>query len=264
MIEFNAKVCNLKGEAVPSVPLSKDYVQIFYTEVGGEKIENIVNIGLIARVIHYQNAKAREVISSTKTRNEINCSKKKFRKQKGGGVARHGSKNAPQFRGGAKAFGPSLYRDFEYSLNKQIRKAALCSALRIHFQRGTLFIIEDNDFLQPRTQEILKFLSIFPVYPAIINGQDENGNIPFIPMASVRSFRNNRKVPKSLFVGESKENQKNTLLGVKNLNSLGVNFIPAIGLNVKDVMNSTYLFIFRSALDNITKKCITKKEQKNV
>ncbi|MBV9063313.1 MAG: 50S ribosomal protein L4, partial [Alphaproteobacteria bacterium] len=63
-------------------------------------------IDLIQRVVEWQRAKRRSGTHKVLTRGEINRTKKKLGKQKGGGVARHGARSAPLFVGGAKAMGP--------------------------------------------------------------------------------------------------------------------------------------------------------------
>jgi large subunit ribosomal protein L4 len=61
---------------------------------------------LIQRVVVWQLAKRRSGQHKVLTRGEVNRTKHRVGKQKGGGVARHGARSAPLFVGGAKAMGP--------------------------------------------------------------------------------------------------------------------------------------------------------------
>ena len=61
---------------------------------------------LIARMIRYQLAKRRAGTHKTKGISDISGTTKKPFAQKGGGRARQGSLRSPQFRGGARIFGP--------------------------------------------------------------------------------------------------------------------------------------------------------------
>jgi len=66
--------------------------------------------------------------SQDKGISEIQGTTKKPYKQKGTGRARQGSLRSPQFRGGARIFGP-VVRSHEFSLQKKVRKLGLKTAL---------------------------------------------------------------------------------------------------------------------------------------
>ena len=61
---------------------------------------------ILARVVNWQLAKRRAGTHKTKGISEIQGTTKKPYKQKGTGRARQGSLRSPQFRGGARIFGP--------------------------------------------------------------------------------------------------------------------------------------------------------------
>src|ERR1700748_1315457 len=65
---------------------------------------------LIQRVVVWQLAKRRAGTHKVLTRGEINRTKHRVGKQKGGGVARHGARSAPLFVGGGKGMGPGAHR----------------------------------------------------------------------------------------------------------------------------------------------------------
>jgi len=72
---------------------------------------------------------------------EIARTGKKSVKQKGSGGARHGSRRAPQFRGGGRAFGPTP-RSHAIDLPKKVRALALKLALSAKAQAGELSIVD--------------------------------------------------------------------------------------------------------------------------
>jgi large subunit ribosomal protein L4 len=96
---------------------------------------------ILARVIDWQLAKRRAGTHKTKTIADIAGTTKKPYKQKGTGRARQGSLRSPQFRGGARIFGP-VVRSHEYSLNKKIRKLGLKTALSVKQAEGKLVVLD--------------------------------------------------------------------------------------------------------------------------
>ncbi|MBA1438768.1 MAG: 50S ribosomal protein L4 [Epsilonproteobacteria bacterium] len=80
--------------------------------------------------------------ASVKGRSEVSGGGRKPFKQKGGGRARQGSIRAPQFTGGAVAFGPQNNRNYNQKVNKKQKKLALNYALNEHAQNGTLFVVD--------------------------------------------------------------------------------------------------------------------------
>ena len=85
-------------------------------------------VDILHRMVRYQGLKAMAGTHDTKGRAEIAYTGHKVGKQKGGGVARHGSRRAPQFRGGGRAFGPTP-RSHAIDLPKKVRALALKHAL---------------------------------------------------------------------------------------------------------------------------------------
>jgi len=83
---------------------------------------------ILARVVNWQLAKRRAGTHKTKGISDIQGTTKKPWRQKGTGRARAGSLRSPQFRGGARIFGP-VVRSHEHDLPKKVRKLALKTAL---------------------------------------------------------------------------------------------------------------------------------------
>jgi len=91
---------------------------------------------ILHRMVRYQGLKAMAGTHDTKGRAEIAYTGHKVGKQKGGGVARHGSRRAPQFRGGGRAFGPTP-RSHAIDLPKKVRALALKHALSAKATRAS-------------------------------------------------------------------------------------------------------------------------------
>jgi large subunit ribosomal protein L4 len=96
---------------------------------------------LIFRAVNWQLAKRRSGNHKTKGISEISGTTKKPYAQKGTGRARQGSLRSPQFRGGARIFGP-VVRSHEHDLTKKVRKLALKTALSAKAAAGQLVIID--------------------------------------------------------------------------------------------------------------------------
>jgi large subunit ribosomal protein L4 len=96
---------------------------------------------ILARVVDWQLAKRRSGNHKTKGISEISGTTKEPFNQKGTGRARQGSLRSPQFRGGARIFGP-VARSHEYDLPKKIRKLGLKTALSVKQAEGKLIILD--------------------------------------------------------------------------------------------------------------------------
>jgi len=88
-----------------------------------------INQPLLAQYLRIYSLKQRQNTKKTKTRAEVIGSTAKIWRQKGTGRARHGSRKAPIFVGGAKAHGPDGRQTFELKFPKKMRLAALSSSL---------------------------------------------------------------------------------------------------------------------------------------
>ena len=77
----------------------------------------------------------------------------KMYRQKGTGRARHGSKKAPIFSGGGKAFGPKP-RSFAIDLPKKVRALALKHALSAKAKSDTLIVIDKCEIKDAKTKEL--------------------------------------------------------------------------------------------------------------
>ncbi|MDR3508186.1 MAG: 50S ribosomal protein L4 [Caulobacteraceae bacterium] len=108
---------------------------------------------ILARCVNWQLAKRRAGTHKVQTRNENSRTGKKMYKQKGTGGARHGSRRAPQFVGGSRAFGP-IVRDHGFDLPKKVRALALRHALSSKAKAGSLVVLSDVAFESAKTGEL--------------------------------------------------------------------------------------------------------------
>ncbi|WP_298919282.1 50S ribosomal protein L4 [uncultured Roseobacter sp.] len=97
---------------------------------------------ILHRVVRWQRNNAQAGTHKVKTRSETSYSTKKIYRQKGTGGARHGSRNAPIFRGGGIYKGPTP-RSHGHELTKKFRKLGLCHALSAKMKAGELVIIDE-------------------------------------------------------------------------------------------------------------------------
>src|ERR1700759_4955473 len=105
---------------------------------------------LIQRVVVWQLAKRRSGQHKVLTRGEINRTKHRVGKQKGGGVARHGARSAPLFVGGAKAMGP-VSHSHEFDLPKKVRALGLKHALSSKAKAGAIVVLDEAKAKESKT-----------------------------------------------------------------------------------------------------------------
>jgi len=172
---------------------------------------------ILHRVVTWQLEKRRGTARAARERSEVNRTGKKFGKQKGGGTARHGDRRAPIFVGGGKAHGPRV-RDFNPSLNKKIRMLGLKMALSSKAQSGQLFVLDNLDVSESKTREL----------------REKLGKLGFGKTALVIDGD-------ALNVGFARASS--------NLES--INLLPAVGVNVYDIMRHDTLVLTRAAVEKL-------------
>lgn len=178
-----------------------------------------IRADILQRCVVWQLAKRRAGTHKIKTRNEVARTGKKMYKQKGTGGARHGSRKAAQFVGGAKVFGP-VNRSHEFDLPKKVRALALKHALSSKAKSGSLMILDDAKAADPKT--------------AGLKAQFEKVGI------------------KNALVIAGAEVDKNFGLAARNIPFIDV--LPNAGLNVYDVLRRDTLVLTRSAIEAINER----------
>ena len=132
-------VTKLDGKAAGDIELMDD---VFGIEE--------IRADILQRCVVWQLAKRRAGTHKVQTRNENSRTGKKMYRQKGTGGARHGSRRAPQFVGGSRAFGP-VVRDHGFDLPKKVRALALRHALSAKAKSGDLIILDQATLKEPKT-----------------------------------------------------------------------------------------------------------------
>ncbi|NEX93117.1 50S ribosomal protein L4 [Caulobacter sp. 17J65-9] len=198
-------VINLDGGKAGSVELSD--------EVFG--IEEI-RPDILQRCVVWQLAKRRAGTHKVQTRNENSRTGKKMYKQKGTGGARHGSRRAPQFVGGSRAFGP-VVRSHETDLPKKVRKLALRHALSSKAKAGSLVILDQAALDAPKT-------------------------------AALRAQFEKLGLKNALIIAGP---AVDTNFGLAARNIPHVDVLPDAGLNVYDVLRRDTLVLTRAAVEAI-------------
>lgn len=142
---MEVQVRNLQGEKIKTVELPPD---IFEAEI---------NESLMHQALMRQLANARLGTHKTKSRGEVSGGGKKPYKQKGTGHARQGSRRAPQFKGGGKVHTPQP-RDYTLTMPRQMRRAALRSALSVKAAGEQIVVVDQLELDAPKTSVMIEAL----------------------------------------------------------------------------------------------------------
>ena len=131
---------------------------------------------ILHRVVRYQLAKRQAGTHKVKTRSETSYTTKRLYRQKGTGGARHGSRNAPIFRGGGIYKGPTP-RSHAHNLTKKFRALGLKHALSAKVAAGELVILENADLAEGKTKVLAKAMKDLGWKRAlVIDGAEVNEN----------------------------------------------------------------------------------------
>jgi large subunit ribosomal protein L4 len=174
---------------------------------------------LLYAAVRYQRAKARAGTHKSKQRSDVRGGGRKPWRQKGTGRARQGSIRSPQWRGGGTVFGP-VVRSHAMKLNKQVRSAALCSALSRRVAEKAVLVLDDLVLPEIKTRQITEFMKRF-----------ELGDMLLVTTSG----------------GPADTNLERS---ARNLGS--VTLIRPEGVNVYDVLLHKNLVLTRSAVEHLT------------
>ena len=151
---------------------------------------------------------------SSKNRHMVSGGGSKPWKQKGTGRARQGSTRSPQWSGGGVVFGP-VPRNYDHSLSKKVRRAALRGALSLRQQESAITVVDELSISEFKTRRIAEILGAL--------GLAEHSVL--------------------IVIAEADEKLE---VSARNLARVGV--IRAEGLNVYDVLRHTKLVLTRAAV----------------
>jgi large subunit ribosomal protein L4 len=169
---------------------------------------------LLHRMVRYQGLKAMAGTHDVKNRAEIALTGTKWGKQKGGGTARHGSRRAPQFRGGGRAFGPTP-RSHAIDLPKKVRALALKHALSAKAKAGELSIVDTLKTNEPKTAAL----------------RAQFGKLDWL----------------NALIIDGAELDQNFALAARNIPQIDV--LPIQGINVADILRRNRLVLTKAAVE---------------
>ena len=139
-------VLDINGAKVDTVELSDAVFGI----TPNEKVMHMAVVNFLAN--------QRQGTQSTLTRAEVSGGGRKPWRQKGTGRARQGSIRSPQWTHGGVALGPKP-RDYSYTMNKKVKRLAICSALSAKAAEGKLVIVNDYAVTDYSTKAVVKMLA---------------------------------------------------------------------------------------------------------
>lgn len=201
------KIKNWENAEVGTLEVSE---QVFGAEVRSD---------ILHRVVTWQLAKRRAGTHKVQERSEVNVTKTRFGNQKGGGRARHGSKNANLFRGGGVSHGPRV-RDHGYSLPKKIRAMGMRCALSVKAASGQLIVLDNLDSGSAKTKDLKAKLDAMGIKSAlVVSGAEVNADL-----------RN----------------------AASNL--IGIDVLPQQGANVYDILRRESLVMTREAIEHLQER----------
>ena len=173
---------------------------------------------LLHQVVRWQRNRWRAGTHSVQTRAEMKGGGRKPWKQKGTGAARAGSNTSPLWVGGGIAHGPKV-RSYEFRMNKEERRKALCSALSARCKEGRLAVVDSFGLSAIKTKDAQRILDQLGV---------ERGKRCLVVLDSSdevvwKSFRN----------------------------ITGATIVDVAGVNVYDVVTARHVVVLDAALEKL-------------
>jgi large subunit ribosomal protein L4 len=175
---------------------------------------------VMARVVHWQQAKSRSGNHKVKGMGEVSGTTKKPYKQKGTGNARQGSLRSPQFRTGGAVHGP-VVRDHGYDLPKKVRRLGLISALSQKHAEGKLVVLQTATTDAPKTKDLAARLKVLGWSSALIIDREVDVNF-----------------------------------ALASANIYGVDVLPSVGANVYDILRHDVLAITQAGIAGLTARLL--------
>ena len=175
-----------------------------------------IRADILQRCVTWQLAKRRAGTHKIQVRNEVSYTGKKLYRQKGTGGARHGSRRAAQFVGGAKAHGP-VVRSHEIGLPKKVRALALRHALSSKAKAGAVVVLDSATLEVPKTAALRAGFAKIGVKNALVIAGPE----------------------------------VDAAFGLAARNIPNVDVLPNAGLNVYDVLRRETLVLTKAAVEGV-------------
>lgn len=178
-----------------------------------------VRADIMHLMVTYQQDKRQAGTHKAKERSEVSGTGKKPFKQKGTGSARRGDNKRNIDRGGGVVHGPRV-RSHATDLPKQVRKAALISALSTKAKEKKLIILDEAKAKDHKTKPMAANIAKFGFDSALIVG--------------------------------GKEIDANFARATSNLPKIDV--LPSQGANVYDILRRDVLVLTKDAVGDLTER----------
>lgn len=211
---MNVKVYNQEGKEISELKLNE---AIFGLSPNADLLHQAVRIAF---------ANKRQVLASTKDRNEVSGGGRKPWKQKGTGRARHGSIRSPLWKGGGVSFGPTSERNFKLKISKKMARKAFLTALSSKAKDNEILILEDLKLSAPKTKEMANVMKNFP--------QIKTGLL--------------------ILAGKKDESLKRAGRNLPNMSVTNMD-----NLNILDVLKYQYLIFSKDSFEYLNKKYVADK-----
>ncbi|MEF2230021.1 MAG: 50S ribosomal protein L4 [Pseudodesulfovibrio sp.] len=140
-------------------------------ELAPEVFEVEIRPEILNLVVRSQRAAMRQGTHATKTRGMKSGGGRKPWRQKGTGRARAGSTRSPLWRAGAILFGPQP-RDYDFKVNKKVRKLALQMALSSRVSEDKLTVVNVIELAEVKTKAFAEVASKLGMTKALIVAKD--------------------------------------------------------------------------------------------
>ncbi|MCH7973297.1 MAG: 50S ribosomal protein L4 [Bacteroidetes bacterium] len=174
-------------------------------------------------------ANQRQGTHKAKERSEVRGGGRKPFKQKGRGGARAGTIRSPLWVGGGTIFGPRP-RNYRQDLPKKVSRLARKSALSYKVKDEQLMIVEDFNFDEPKTKELLKILNALKV---------DGKKVLILTKGNLTSvYKSGRNIPK-------------------------IKILEVDKASTYDIVNNQMMIIQKSAVEDIVNTFRTKSEAVN-
>jgi large subunit ribosomal protein L4 len=210
---METKLINANGEEVGKVKLNE---KIFNQEINSPLIWENVTVFL---------RNQRLGLAKAKNRAEVSGGGKKPWRQKGTGMARHGSTRSPIWRKGGVVFGPKP-RDYSTRLPKRKKIQALISTLSAKARDNHVLVIDQIALESPKTRLLAAIL------------------------------KNIKLAGDKTLIGIETMDQN---LKQAGNNIPGLNLKRVEDINCYDVMNANYVLLTKKGLEKLEQRCATKK-----
>ena len=151
----NANLFNMAGQKAGEIELSE---AVFGIEP---------NEAVVHEVVKNHLANCRQGTQSALTRAEVSGGGRKPWGQKGTGHARQGSTRAPQWTHGGIVFAPKP-RDYSYTLNTQVKRLALKSALSAKAAEGAVLVVDGLKMDAIKTKTLKEMFNAMNVTKAVV------------------------------------------------------------------------------------------------